>query len=62
MMERFFAVAIRDGQDLFLWFRVRRASLGDIYYTVYDPNRRIRARLEEMGSTWESSQGRAASP
>ena len=34
MMERFFAVAIRDGQDLFLWFRVRRASLGDIYYMI----------------------------
>jgi hypothetical protein len=34
MMERFFAVAIRDGQDLFLWCRIRRASLGDIYYII----------------------------
>jgi hypothetical protein len=32
MMERMFAVAIRDGQDLFLWIRIRRARLGDIYY------------------------------
>ena len=34
MMERMFAVAIRDGQDLFLWLRVRRAIRGDIYYMI----------------------------
>ena len=34
MMERVFAVAVRDGQDLFLWFRVKRARLGDIYYMI----------------------------
>lgn len=29
-----FAVAVRDGQDLFLWLRIRRAKLGDIYYVI----------------------------
>jgi hypothetical protein len=27
-----FAVAVRDGDDLFLWIRIRRANTGDIYY------------------------------
>jgi hypothetical protein len=31
-MQRMFAVAVRDGGDLFLWIRIRRATLGDIYY------------------------------
>jgi len=31
-MDRMFAVAIRDGDDLFLWIRIRRAADGDIYY------------------------------
>lgn len=31
-MERMFAVAVRDEGDLFLWIRIRRAKLGDIYY------------------------------
>ena len=30
--ERMFAVAIRDGDDLFLWIRLRRSKSGDIYY------------------------------
>ena len=30
--DRMFAVAIRDAKDLFLWIRIRRAPLGDIYY------------------------------
>jgi hypothetical protein len=30
--ERMFAVAIRDGDDLFLWIRLRRSKTGDIYY------------------------------
>jgi len=34
MIERKFGVAIRDGQNLFLWFRIRRARLGDIYYMI----------------------------
>jgi hypothetical protein len=33
-MERMFAVAIRDGEDLFLWIRIRRAADGDIYYVL----------------------------
>jgi hypothetical protein len=33
-MDRMFAVAIRDGKDLFLWLRLRRAKLGDIYYAI----------------------------
>jgi len=32
--DRMFAVAIRDGKDLFLWLRIRRAKLGDIYYAI----------------------------
>jgi hypothetical protein len=32
MMERMYAVAVRDGDDLFLWMRIRRATQGDIYY------------------------------
>jgi hypothetical protein len=31
-VDRMFAVAIRDGKDLFLWIRIRRAAGGDIYY------------------------------
>jgi hypothetical protein len=31
-MDRMFAVAVRDGKDLFLWIRIRRAAAGDIYY------------------------------
>jgi len=31
-MQRMFAVAVRDGGDLFLWISIRRATLGDIYY------------------------------
>jgi hypothetical protein len=34
MMERMFAVAIRDGKDLFLWIRIRRAVDGDLYYAT----------------------------
>jgi hypothetical protein len=30
--ERMFAVAIRDAEGLFLWVRIRRSLLGDIYY------------------------------
>jgi hypothetical protein len=30
-MERMFAVAVLDEQDLFLWIRIWRARLGDIY-------------------------------
>lgn len=33
-MERMFAVAIRDGKDLFLWIRIRRAVGGDVYYML----------------------------
>jgi hypothetical protein len=33
-IESMFAVAIRDGKDLFLWFRIRRAIQGDIYYMI----------------------------
>jgi hypothetical protein len=32
MKEQMVAVAIRDGEDLFLWLRIRRAPSGDIYY------------------------------
>jgi hypothetical protein len=32
--ERMFAVAVRDGKDLFLWFRIRRAARGDLYYMI----------------------------
>jgi hypothetical protein len=31
MAMRMFAVAIRDGEDLFLWIRIRRAKDGDVY-------------------------------
>ena len=31
-MERTFAVAVRDGSDLFLWLRLKRDIDGDIYY------------------------------
>jgi hypothetical protein len=31
MMERMFAVAIRDEKNLFLWLRIRRAPEGDVY-------------------------------
>jgi hypothetical protein len=33
-MERLFAVAVRDGDDLFLWIRLRRAASTDIYYVL----------------------------
>jgi hypothetical protein len=33
-MERIFAVAIRDGRDLFLWLRIKRDARGDIYYLI----------------------------
>ncbi len=42
--ERMFAVAIRDGVDLFLWIRLRRSKTGDIYYMF--PTGRT-------GSDWE---------
>jgi hypothetical protein len=32
MPERMFAVAVRDGDALFLWIRIRRAVDGDLYY------------------------------
>jgi hypothetical protein len=32
MSEQMFAVAVRDGNDLFLWIRLRRAASGDLYY------------------------------
>jgi hypothetical protein len=31
MQERMFAVAIRDGQDLFLWLRIRRSKRGEVF-------------------------------
>jgi hypothetical protein len=31
--ERMFAVAVRDGDDLFLWIRIRRSKTGEIFYT-----------------------------
>ena len=33
-MERMFAVAVRDRNDLFLWTRLRRAAGTDIYYVL----------------------------
>src|SRR5262245_22169013 len=33
-MERTFAVAVRDRNDLFLWTRLRRAAGTDIYYVL----------------------------
>jgi hypothetical protein len=33
-LERMFAVAVRDGDDLFLWIRLRRAARTDIYYML----------------------------
>jgi hypothetical protein len=33
-MESMFAVAVRDGDDLFLWIRLRRAAGTDIYYVI----------------------------
>jgi hypothetical protein len=33
-MERMFAVAVREGKDLFLWFRIRRAASGELYYMI----------------------------
>jgi hypothetical protein len=32
--DRMFAVAVRDGDELFLWIRLRRAAGTDIYYVV----------------------------
>lgn len=34
MAEGMFAVAVRDGEELFLWLRIRRAASGDIYYMI----------------------------
>ncbi len=33
-MERMFGIAVRDGADLFLWMRLRRAARTDIYYVL----------------------------
>jgi hypothetical protein len=33
-MERMFGIAVRDGTDLFLWMRLRRAARTDIYYVL----------------------------
>src|ERR1700681_1720720 len=44
--ESMFAVAVRDGTDLFLWLRIRRAASGDLYY-IYP-----RSQAEEEGKTW----------
>jgi hypothetical protein len=33
-MERMFGIAVRDGADLFLWMRLRRAARADIYYVI----------------------------
>jgi hypothetical protein len=33
-MERMFSIAVRDGADLFLWMRLRRAARADIYYVI----------------------------
>jgi hypothetical protein len=33
-MERMLAIAARDGADLFLWIRLRRAARTDIYYVM----------------------------
>lgn len=30
--EHMLAVAVRDGKELFLWLRIRRAPTGDLYY------------------------------
>jgi hypothetical protein len=32
--ERMCAVAVRDGTDLFLWFRIKRGASGDLYYVI----------------------------
>ena len=32
IIERMYAVAVRDGKDLFLWIRLRRTGSTDIYY------------------------------
>jgi len=34
MQERMFAVAIRDGEDLFLWIRIRRSEKGELFYML----------------------------
>ena len=34
LLERMFAIAVRDGDDLFLWVRLRRAARNDIYYVL----------------------------
>jgi hypothetical protein len=31
MQERMFAVAIRDGQDLFLWIHIKRSKNGEVF-------------------------------
>ena len=33
-LERMFAIAVRDGDDLFLWLRLKRAARTDIYYVL----------------------------
>jgi hypothetical protein len=32
--ERMFAIAVRDGPELFLWIRIRRSGRTDIYYMI----------------------------
>ena len=34
ILERMFAVAVRDGDDLFLWIQLRRAASNGIYYVL----------------------------
>jgi hypothetical protein len=33
-MERMFAVAVRDGKDLFLWIRIRRSAKRELFYMI----------------------------
>jgi hypothetical protein len=67
--DRMFAVAIRDGSDLFLWFRIRRAASGDLYYMIptgrterewkkWDPH----GSLHKDGSSHHKSFDRKMSP
>jgi hypothetical protein len=56
-MDWMFAVAVRDGKDLFLWIRVRRTAAGDIYYMF--PSGRKEAEWKKWnphGSLHESGQ------
>jgi hypothetical protein len=36
-MERIFAVAVPDGDDLFIWLRLKRAAGGDICTALLNP-------------------------